>query len=567
MKILGISNLENSSAALLVDGRPAAACEEERFTRKKHFQGFPRQSIASCLESSGLLIEDVDHIVVGWIPYRGIVRRAVTTLRAALRDRKFGHRLSRGSGYFSIIKEQFFLRDLLKNHFNTKKNIPIHFVNHHLSHLACAYFLSGLDNAAALSVDGCGEYQTCLMGKYEKGKWVKLKDIKFPYSLGHIYSIFTSFLGFRTNSGEGKVMGLAAYGKPVYLDEMKSFLFFDEKRIALTYDPAYIDYAGALHRSFPPSFTARFGPPREPEGPIDQKHKDIAASIQAFTEEVMVGLALYLERTTGFKSLCLSGGVALNCVANAKIKEKTSFEKIYVPSAPSDAGVSLGAALYLYHGLTGKFPAVDGAGPFLGPGFSSKENVSALKSFDMHSRMSDNPAKDAAELLARGKIIGWFQDRMEFGPRALGARSIIAPPFPAEMKDIVNDRVKFRENFRPFAPIIPKEDVPHWFDLYCDSPNMSFAFEVKPALREKVPAITHVNGRARLQTVDEKANPLLYALIKEFRRLTGIPVLMNTSFNRRGEPIVCTPAHALTCFEKTDMDALFLGDLLVEKKL
>ncbi len=565
MNILGISNLENSSAALLKDGCPAAACEEERFTREKHFQGFPRQSIVYCLESAGLTINDIDRVVIGWVPYRGIFHRVVTTLGAALKDRKFGHRVSRGSSYFSIIKEQFLLRDLLKKYFNTKKNFRIHFINHHVSHLACAYFLSGMEKAAVLSVDGCGEYQTCLMGKYENGKLFKINEIKYPYSLGHIYSIFTSFLGFRTNSGEGKVMGLAAYGEPVHLDDIKSFIFFDEKKIALTHDPAYIDYAGALQRSFPPSFTALFGPPREPESPIRQKHKDIAASIQKFTEEVMVGLALHLEQRTGCDSLCLSGGVALNCVANAKIREQTPFEKIYVPSAPSDAGVSLGAALYLYHRLTGKFPKTTGADPFLGPGFSFRENVSALKRFDMKFKVSNNPGRDAAGLLAAGKIVGWFQDRMEFGPRALGARSILAPPFPAGMKDVVNKRVKFRENFRPFAPIILKEEIPSWFDRYCESPNMSFAFEVKPGQRERVPAITHVNGRARLQTVDKKSNPLLYGLLKDFQRLTGIPVLMNTSFNRRGEPIVCTPSDALTCFEQTDMDVLFLGNLLVEK--
>ncbi len=565
MNILGISNLDNASAALLVDGRLVAACEEERFTRKKHFQGFPLQSIVYCLESADLTIDDIDHIVIGWIPYRGILHRVVTTLGVALKDRRFDHRVSRGSSYFSIIKEQFFLRGLLKKYFNTRKNFRIHFINHHVSHLACAYFMSGLDRAAVLSIDGCGEYQTCLMGKYENGKLSKFNDIKYPYSLGHIYSIFTSFLGFRTNSGEGKVMGLAAYGEPVYLDDIKSIIFFDGKRIALTYDPAYIDYAGALQRFFPPSFTAIFGPPREPEGPIRQIHKDIAASIQKFTEEVLVGLALHLWQRTGCKSLCISGGVALNCVANAKIKEQTPFERIYVPSAPSDAGVSLGAALYLYNRLTGKFPKITNAGPFLGPGFSFEENVSALKLFDMKFKVSNNPARDAASLLAEGKIIGWFQDRMEFGPRALGARSILAPPFPAEMKDVVNNRVKFRENFRPFAPIILKKEVSCWFDRYCESPNMSFAFLVKPGLRERVPAITHVDGRARLQTVDENSNPLLYCLLKDFQQLTGIPVLMNTSFNRRGEPIVCTPSDALTCFERTDMDVLFLGNLLVEK--
>lgn len=565
MNILGISNLENSSAALLKDDRLVAACEEERFTREKHFQGFPWHSIEYCLESAGLTIDDIDYIVSGWIPFRGILHRVGTTLRAALRDRRFGHRVSRGSNYFSIIKEQFFLRDLLKKYFNTKRDFRIYYINHHVSHLACAYFMSGLDKAAVLSVDGCGEYQTCLMGKYENGTLFKLKEIKYPYSLGHIYSIFTSFLGFRTNSGEGKVMGLAAYGEPDYLNAIKSTIFFDEKEVVLVYDPADMDYAGALQRTFPPSFTTVFGPPREPEGPISQRHKDIAASIQQFTEELMVGLALHLERRTGCKSLCMSGGVALNCVANAKIKEQTPFENIYVPSAPSDAGVSLGAVLYLYHRLTGKFPRAADVGPFLGPEFSFQENVLALKRFNMKFKVSNNPGRDAAGLLAEGKIIGWFQGRMEFGPRALGARSILAPPFPAEMKDIVNRRVKFRENFRPFAPIILEEEVSHWFDGYCESPNMSFAFVVKSGLREKVPAITHVNGRARIQTVDENNYPLLYSLLKDFQRLTGIPVLMNTSFNRRGEPIVCTPAHALTCFERTDMDVLFLGNLLVEK--
>jgi carbamoyltransferase len=566
MNILGIGNLDNSSAALLVDGRLAAACEEERFTRQKHFRGFPRQSVAYCLESAGLGMNDVDHVAVGWVPLRGIVHRVATTLGAALKDRRFGHRVSRGNDYFAVIKEQLALRGLLEKAFDAKKKVPIHYVNHHMAHLACSYFLSGWDNAAALSIDGCGEYQTCVMGKFENARFVKLKEIKYPNSLGHIYGVFTSFLGFKPNSGEGKVMGLAAYGKPVYLDDIRSFVFFDEKKIGLSFDPAYIDYAGALQRWFPRSFTAVFGPPRQPEGPVGQVHKDIAASIQAFTEEVMVGLSLYLARQTGCRSLCLSGGVALNCVANAKIKEQTPFERIYVPSAPSDAGASLGAALYLYSRLTGESPKTADACAFLGPGFSREELAEAVKRSGMTYREVENPARTAAEFLAEGKIIGWFQERMEFGPRALGARSILAPPFPGEMKDIINRRVKFRENFRPFAPVILAEEAERWFDHYCPSPNMSFALAVKPGQRDKIPAIVHVNGRARLQTVDKKDNPLLYEVLEHFRDLTGIPVFMNTSFNRRGEPIVCTPGDALACFEHTGMDALFLGGLVVSKQ-
>lgn len=566
MNILGVSNVENSSAAILADGAVVAAAEEERFLRRKHYQGFPLRAIGFCLSEAGLDINDVDLVTIGWVPYRGWVCRGFNTARAAVASRSMGGKLSRGGNYAGIIGEQLRVRRILRDAFGLRRRVPIRHTNHHLSHMASAFFLSPFEEAAVLTLDGTGEYQTVLAGEHRRGSFRILDEIHYPYSLGHLYSVFTSFLGFRPNSGEGKLMGLAAYGAPSYEDAIRSIVSFDAARCRLRYDLRCIDYGEGLRGDFSRDFTARFGTPRRPEDPIETRHKDCAASLQKVVEDVIVGLADALQRRTGLEDLCLAGGVALNCVANARILEQTAFRRIFVPSAPSDAGVSLGSALLHHHRITGERPAAPAGDAYLGPSFTREECLAALDGRGLVWEDCREPERIAVERLERGRIIGWFQGRMEFGPRALGSRSILAPPFPAQMKDSINARVKFREIFRPFAPIIPLEAVPDWFVDHCASPNMSFAFRVREDRRDRIPAVTHVNGRARLQSVTRAANPRLHAMLRHFGKRTGTPVLLNTSFNCRGDPIVCTPADALDCFQRADMDALFLGDLLVRKQ-
>ena len=464
MKILGISNVENSSAAILVDGHLVAAAEEERFVRRKHFQGFPRRSIEFCLDEAGLGINDVDVVTTGWVPYGGLTRRGLYTLKAALLSHSMATKLGRGGNYARIVAEQFRLRSLLSESFGLTRRTPIRYTNHHLSHMACALFLSPFEEAALLTLDGTGEYQTVVMAEYTRGVFHTLDEIYYPYSLGHLYSVFTSFLGFRSNSGEGKLMGLAAYGVPCYEDDIRSVVSFDASTGRLRYDLRCIDYSGGICREFPEGLTSRFGAPREPGSAIETHHENLAASVQKVLEDIVVGLADTLHRRTGHENLCIAGGVALNCVANSKVLERTGFRRAYVPSAPSDAGVSLGSALHYHHSATGERPVLPANSACLGPCYGRADCVSALGGRDLVWEDCPEPALAAAELLERGQILGWFQGRMEFGPRALGARSILAPPFPAEIKDVINSRVKFREGFRPFAPVIPAEDVPEWFD-------------------------------------------------------------------------------------------------------
>ncbi|MEE9443311.1 MAG: carbamoyltransferase C-terminal domain-containing protein [candidate division Zixibacteria bacterium] len=562
MVILGLSNLDNSSAVILGDGDILAACEEERFTRKKHEKSFPINSICNCLKIAGIEISDVDNVAIGWIPYSGIAHRVISSLILTVRQQSWKRKASKGIGYFQTIKEQLLAGRILESNFGGKR-LPVHYVNHHLAHASCACFLSPFEKAAYITLDGTGEYQTSTMGTYLNGHLQRLYQNKYPDSLGHLYSVFTSFLGFTPNSGEGKVMGLAAYGNPTYARKIANLIDFDKRSYHFILSPKYFDYSSSLLREFPPKFLDLFGDPRIPGEELNDRHRNIAASVQSVVEDIVIRMTDFLHKKTRLDNICLSGGVALNCVMNAKIKEKTSFENIYVPSAPSDAGVSLGAALYLFHKFNGHRPDIKNLAPLWGPEYEDQYK-SFLLSKHVKFSIAPNPEQRAAELLSRGKIIGWFTGRMEFGPRALGSRSIIAPPFPEKMKEIINKRVKFRENFRPFAPIILKEDAPGWFETYNHSPNMSFAFRVGEEFRKKIPAVTHVDGRARLQTVDERMNPGLFHMLLHYKKLTGIPVLLNTSFNRKGEPIVCDLNDAWNCFRNSEIDYLFIDKYLID---
>jgi carbamoyltransferase len=565
MNILGICNLENSSAALICDGHVVAACEEERLSRVKHHRGFPLRSVEYCLRQGGLSICDVDAVAIGWVPWQGVTHRIASTLRLVMKNRGLSNKLDRGGSYFRIIWEQLRAGKLISDQWDEPSRFRVHYMNHHQCHMASSYFTSPFSESAMMSIDGTGEYETCVLGKCERGRFQRLARVAYPHSVGHLYTVFTSFLGFRPNSGEGKTMALAAYGEPVYESAIKSLCHLDEASGAFTCDLRRVDYSGALRRSFPQPFASVFGEPREPDGEIEDRHRDIAASIQKVLEDIIIKQARLLSRMTHTENLCLSGGVALNCLANARLIEQTGFGRIHVPSAPTDAGVSLGAALALHFRAAGYRPDVNAASPFLGPEYSSSQCLSAARRHGTAFMEVEDPERQAAQLLAQGNIVGWFQGRMEFGPRALGARSILAPPAPASMKDELNGKVKFREGFRPFAPAVLAEAVPDWFEDHGDSPNMSFAFRVKLHRAREIPAVTHVNGRSRLQTVTGPMAPRLYRLLEHFRDLTGIPILLNTSFNVAGEPIVCTPDDALKCFRKTDMDYLLLGNYLVAR--
>jgi carbamoyltransferase len=593
MRILGISAFyHDSAAALVVDGRIVAAAQEERFTRKKHDPRFPRLAIASCLAQGGITLDQVDHVVFYEKPFVKFERLVETYLAFAPR------------GYTSFakamplwLKEKLFLRKLLVDELkqdaaDIKWADRLLFAEHHQSHAASAFYPSPFAEAAILTMDGVGEWTTTSAGIGRAGTITLDREIKFPHSLGLLYSAFTYYTGFKVNSGEYKVMGLAPYGRPRFTKTILDKLIDVKEDGTFRLDLSYFDYCTGL-RMTNDSFSALFGlPVRTPDQLLTQDHMDLAASIQDVTEIVMRRMAKSLAKDYGTKNLCLAGGVALNCVANGKILKDGHFENIWIQPAAGDAGGALGAALAAWHMHLGKPretpdrpDAMQGA--YLGPGFSAEEIETALKrSGARFTRLSeDEIVAHAARALADGKAVGWFQGRMEFGPRALGARSILGDARSPTMQKLLNLKVKYRESFRPFAPSVLRETVSDWFDLDCDSPYMLlvagvredrrramteteealFGIDKLNIVRSEIPAVTHVDYSARVQTVHRETNPRYHALIENFERLTGCPVIVNTSFNVRGEPIVCTPADAFRCFMGTDIEVLTVGDFWLEK--
>ena len=591
--ILGISAFYHDSAAcILKDGKIIAAAQEERFTRKKHDPSYPKNAIEFVLSHADLQLSKVDKIVFFEKPFLKFERLLETYVAFA----------PKGFNSFTKamplwIREKLFQKNFLFNKLkehdeNYKSDENIFFSDHHLSHAASAFFPSPFEEAIVLTADGVGEWATTTVA-IGKGNNLEIKkEIHFPHSLGLLYSAFTYFTGFKVNSGEYKLMGLAPYGKPIYEDKVKKLIDIKDDG-SFRLDQKYFNYATGLTMTNK-KFDDLFGhKPRNPQKEkINQFHMDIAASIQKVTEDIMIKLAKSIREEFKINNLCLAGGVALNCVANGKILKEKIFDKIWIQPASGDAGGSLGAALALWYIEDDNKRLVnlddEMQGSYLGKEFSQKEIKEELASLGANFEILnyDNLIDKTADLISNGKALGWFQGRMEFGPRALGSRSIIGDPRSDSMQKNLNLKVKYRESFRPFAPSIIKEDLSEWFDLKVDSPYMLlvaninknkkiemtneqqklFGIDKLNVKRSEIPAVTHVDYSARIQTVSEKTNKCFYDLISKFKEKTGCPILINTSFNVRGEPIVNTPTDAFNCFMGTELDYLIIGNCILDKE-
>lgn len=594
MNILGFSAYYHDSAAcLVVDGKIIAAAQEERFTRKKHDSGFPAQAVKYCLAEAGLKPENIDYIVFYDKPFLKFERLLETYLAFAPRGFK-----SFVAALPVWLKDKLFqkrmISDALKENFGDQVDWAqrLLFSEHHLSHAASAFFPSPFEQAAVLTMDGVGEWTTTSLAIGKGNQLSVQKEIHFPHSLGLLYSAITYYTGFKVNSGEYKVMGLAPYGEPRYAELIKKHLIDIKEDGSFHLDMRYFNYCTGLTMTNEHFDELFGGPPRKAESPLTQKEMDLAASVQAVTEEIVIKLARGIRQTTGQTNLCLAGGVALNCVANGKLLKEKIFDNIWIQPAAGDAGGAVGAALAAYHLMLNQPRVIDPTdamqGSYLGPSYSQGEIDSRLRAAGaVFVTVSDDELiEQTAQALADGKAVGWHQGRMEFGPRALGGRSIIADPRSPTLQKQLNLKVKYRESFRPFAPSVLREDVTEWFDLDTDSPYMLLVTEVAKSKqrpmtaeqkklfgidklnvpRSEIPAITHVDYSARVQTVHEKTNPRYYQLISRFKSLTGCPVLVNTSFNVRGEPIVCTPEDAFNCLMGTEIEFLAVGNSIMRKE-
>jgi carbamoyltransferase len=581
MNVLGINAYHgNASAAIVCDGRLIAAVEEERFNRVKYAAGFPAEAIRYCLKEAGLTLGDLDHVAVPRNPYA----RLVTKLFYALRMPSFARERVKVLAKFTGIPEA------LARAFDSdpkKLAAKFHRVEHHQAHLASSFFVSPFERAALLSADGLGDFASTMWGTGDGNRMHIEGAVAFPHSLGLFYSAVTQYLGFPKFGDEYKVMGLAAYGQPEQLESFRDIVRFDARskgngfRLGLDYfihhrtgpemSWAEADKTPTLGKMFSDQMAKRLGPVRTPEETLEQRHRNLASSLQSRLEEVYLGMLKKLAARTGLKAVCLAGGVAFNCVANGKIFDATPFERVYVHPAAGDGGLAVGAAFYVWHQVLCQPRSFVMDHAYWGPGYSPDEirqaiesNGIALKGHCIAELPEEELLKRTAVNITEGKIIGWFQGRAEWGPRALGNRSIVADPRRPEMKEILNHRIKHREIFRPFAPSILAEATSEYFEKSHASPFMTMAYSVRPDKRDEIPAPTHVDGTGRLQTVTREANPRYHALISAFRGLTGVPVVLNTSFNDN-EPIVCRPEEALDCFLRTQMDALVLGDFLITR--
>jgi len=561
--ILGVGQIggADSSAVLLKDGKIVFAVEEERLSRAKHAGGFPEKAIACCLEAEGITLADVDHIAIVDEPWLRFVRRTTQWYAKAL----FSHPTN--ALYHVFHDEVPVLLEFLKRSQQLRQGsrgrAKLSFVKHHTAHMASAFLVSPFEEAAVFTADARGEVATTTTGIGVNNRLTVLEEQRMPHSLGVFYAAITDYLGFRFNEDEYKVMGLAAYGQPEYLDIFRKMIRHDKQRLIMT-DLDYFAYQtgrGLLSQKF----LKIFGPQRQPDEPVTAQHQNIAASAQAVLEEIALQIAKALQVKTGMKNLCLAGGVAFNCVMNGKIQQAGIFDQVFVQPAAGDAGGALGAAHYIYNCVLGHPRTYVMKTAFLGPGYSDAQIEQELILSKAKYRRSSNIMEETAAHLAKGQVVGWFQGRMEFGPRALGARSILADPTHPEMRDRVNASVKHREGFRPFAPAVKSAKAAEYFKIDFDSPFMLFVVDVLEDKKSLLPAITHVDGTARVQSVNEQDNPKLWGLLDAFERLKGVPILMNTSFNVMGEPIVCTPHEAIRCFYSTGLDVLAIGDFMVSK--
>ncbi|HEV3114442.1 MAG TPA: carbamoyltransferase [Candidatus Binataceae bacterium] len=591
MLVLGVScYFHDAAAALLRDGQLVAAAEEERFSRKKHDYGFPQNAIDFCLRTAGIKATDLDYLVFFEKPFLKFERLLLTSMQTFPRSLRVFR-----EAMLTWLGDKIWIRHLIQN----KLGLPgdkILFSEHHLSHAASSFLCSPFDEAAILTIDGVGEWTTASIG-VGKGTQVRLlKEIRFPHSLGLLYSAFTAFLGFEVNEGEYKVMGMAPFGKPNYVDQVKKLIrLFSDGSFELDMD--YFSFHHSSDQTYNDKFVGLFGTPRPPESHFftqssgypsyfgekpsnygalcqeNQHYADIAASIQVVIEEAVLSLARQAQVETGRKNLCMAGGVALNSVANGRVLRETSFEGLYIQPAAGDAGGALGAALFGYHTVLGQPRSFVMEHAYWGEEHSAAETEAFLKKSGIpHQRCANQEelVGRCVDSLTQGKVLGWLQGRFEWGPRALGNRSIIADPRRNEMKEIVNVKIKFREPFRPFAPSVLAERADEYFEIGARDGKYPSRFmlnvaKVREDKRAVVPATTHVDGTGRLQTVAREVNPRYYSLIESFGQSTGVPVLLNTSFNLRGEPIVNTPAQAYSTFVRSGIDVLVLGDYLVSK--
>ena len=586
MYILGISAFYHDSAACLIrDGEIVSAAQEERFTRKKHDHNFPSKAIEYCLKSAGLQAKDLDLVAFYDKPFLKFERLLETYLAFA------------PVGFTSFIKamplwikEKLWMKEYIKDKLGYKGKVI--FPEHHESHAASAFYPSPFEEAAIITMDGVGEWTTSSYGKGSGNKIELIADIKFPHSLGLLYSAFTYYTGFKVNSGEYKVMGLAPYGEPKYVDLIFKELVDLKEDGSFRMNMEYFNYCEGLTMTNEKFHKLFGGPPRKPESNLTQKEMDLARSVQDVTEEIVLRIGKHVYKETGLKNLCLAGGVALNCVANGKLLREGPFENIWIQPAAGDAGGALGAALAGWYVYYGKPRSADNKndsqkGSYLGPEFKNDEILEFLNNKELpYKKLSDDKLVDlVSDLMAEEKVVGWFSGRMEFGPRALGARSIIGDARSTKMQAQMNLKIKFRESFRPFAPSVLEDKVSDYFELDRESPYMLLVADVKNnrckkmttdeeklfgieklnILRSDIPAITHIDYSARVQTVNKNTNPLYYKLISRFNDKFGYAVVINTSFNVRGEPIVCTPGDAYRCFMRTDIDYLVLGNYLLSK--
>jgi len=555
--ILGINCFaHDTAAALLQDGRPVAFIEQERFNREKHTKAFPDDAIQFCLETAGLSIEELDVVAFAHRAGADFERGALDALKRLPRGAK---RLA-AQAYVdaSLVRKQ---RAFVKRYGFSGRVIN---VGHHQAHAASTFFASGFDDAAVLTLDRGGDFLSTTLGHGQGNRLHTLREVRNPHSLGEIYTAVTGWLGFHPNADEGKVMGLAPYGTERYVPTFRDFVHLTPDGL-FEVNLSWFRYqfeSGPLSKRY----LERFGPARVPESELTEHHRDVAFGVQAITEEAGLHVARALHGMTGSKNLALSGGVALNSVMNARLLAETPFEDIFIQPAAGDAGNALGAALHVWHQVMGKPREWRMEHAFFGPEYADADFKEVLASRKLPFREVADPPSEAAELLSRSKIVGWFQGRSEVGPRALGARSILADPRRAEMKDIVNAEVKHREGFRPFAPSVLDERGAEYFEGYYPNPFMLLVLPIRKEKQDVIPAVTHVDGTGRLQSVMRQGNELYYRVIEEFERRTGVPVVLNTSFNLRGEPIVHRPEEALSDFLGTGMDALFLGPYLLEKE-
>jgi carbamoyltransferase len=563
--VLGIScYYHDAGAALVKDGQLIAAAEEERFNRQKHYSDFPKEAVAYCLREAGISIHEVDYIGFYEKPLVKFNRILETILAQWPRT------------YWSWVKSmpvwlltKMRIGNTIQQELGVDKEI--YYCQHHLAHAASAFLVSPFEEAAVITADGVGEWTTTGWGQGKGTEIVIEKEIRFPHSVGLLFSAITAYLGFRVNDAEWKVMGLAPYGKPTYVDQFREVVDIrDDGSFRL--NMKYFSHTYSTERMFNRRWERLFGrPQRSKETPLESFHEDIAHSGQKIVEEIMVKMARHVHRQTGQRNVCIAGGVGLNCVANWRILQESGFENIFIQPAAGDSGGALGTAFYLYNSVLKQPRTFVMKHALWGPGFSAEEIRAALEANGLHFRCVDREEDllaTTAQMIADGKVVGWFQGRLEFGPRALGARSLLADPRNPQMKDIINAKVKFREAFRPFAPAVLREKAHEYFEMPpgMDAPFMLLVPRVRPDKRALLPAVTHQDGTGRVQTVTDEDNGRYYRLIRAFGDLTGVPVVVNTSFNVRGEPIVCTPADAVKTYLNTGIDTLVMGNYVVTEK-